>query len=280
MEGCLCAKCLNPHSLYNTIRRYIKDIPLSLSEYLTTFFECGKDRDLNFPKLECIQGSCKTTAMLLMSQRNRMIGPSVFLTISLSKNWSLSTTRKGIFHGINVQHARTTMYHDVLYHDVLLQEVYGLILSSAREYLVHRYHTILDNVFWQKFLNETTNPVTWIDYSVNVKLTEKQQAQSVHFSGKQQTLHDSLIQYPNKHFHYIYHISNDTNHDSVMTTQVVEGILMNHPKIIQSGRLSLRSDNCSTQYKSRYVFKSLLNIAEKYNIRIDFFMVKQVMAVG
>ena len=202
-----------------------------------------------------------------------MIGPSVFFTTSLSKNWSLSTTRKGIFHGINVHQARTTtmscykkcmdFFFPVPGSTLFIDTIQSWIRFSGRS-----------------FLMKQTNPVTWMDYSVNIKLTEKQQAQSAHFSGKQQTLHDSLIQYPNKHFHYIYHISNDTNHDSVMTTQVVEGILMNHPEFIQSGRFSLRSANCSTQYKSRYVFKSLLNIAEKYNIRIDFFMVKQVMVVG
>ena len=33
----------------------------------------------------------------------------------------------------------------------------------------------------------------------------------------------------------------------------------------------LRSDNCSTQFKSRFVFKSLLDIAQKYNIQITWF---------
>ena len=56
-----------------------------------------------------------------------------------------------------------------------------------------------------------------MDYFQNIKLTEKNQVQSAHFSGKQQTLHDSLMQ--NKgHHDYVHHLSNDTNHDSVMTS--------------------------------------------------------------
>ena len=46
--------------------------------------------------------------------------------------------------------------------------------------------------------------MVWMDYSQNVKLTEKNQAQSAHFSGRQQTLHDSLIQFPGDEFLYIY----------------------------------------------------------------------------
>ena len=144
-------------------------------------------------------------------------------------------------------------------------------MSSTRDYLLHRYHVILDKVFWGRFVHETMLPVVWMDYSVNIKLTEKNQAQSSHYSGRQQTLHDILIQYPDKRYQYVYHISDDTNHDSVMTTQVIEDICKYHPEVRETGRLILRSDNCSTQYKSRFVFAALLAIAKKYNIRIDFF---------
>ena len=40
MEGCLCAKCLNPHSLYDCLRKHINNFPLSLTQYLTEGFEC------------------------------------------------------------------------------------------------------------------------------------------------------------------------------------------------------------------------------------------------
>ena len=65
MEGCLCQKCLNPHALYNTLIRYIKDLPSSLSDYLTTFFECQKDKELNFPKIDCISGCCKNSCKVI-----------------------------------------------------------------------------------------------------------------------------------------------------------------------------------------------------------------------
>ena len=38
-----------------------------------------------------------------------------------------------------------------------------------------------------------------------------------------------------------------------------------------SGQLMIRSDNCSTQYKSRFVLHNLLSIAKQYGIRINWF---------
>ena len=146
-----------------------------------------------------------------------------------------------------------------------------MLMDSAREYLLHRYHVILDKVYWDRFVHETMLPVVWMDYSVNIKLTEKNQAQSSHYSGRQQTCHDTLVQYPGKQYKYIYHLSNDTNHDSVMTSTIVNDICAHHPEVRETSRMILRSDNCSTQYKSRYVFAAILAIAKMYKMRMDFF---------
>ena len=66
-------------------------------------------------------------------------------------------------------------------------------------------------------------------------------------------------------------MSDDTNHDSVMTMEILKTILEDHPEIIETGKLVLRSDNCLTQYKSTFVFKALLDLTEEHQIRIDFF---------
>ena len=63
MEGCLCKKCLNPHALYGVLKKHIKTLPLSLSEYLTMEFECRNDKVVNFPKVECIKGLWKMNAV-------------------------------------------------------------------------------------------------------------------------------------------------------------------------------------------------------------------------
>ena len=59
------------------------------------------------------------------------------------------------------------------FHNSTLKEVYDHLMASAHEYLMHRYNTILDKVYWGRFLAETALPVIWMDYSVNIKLIEK-----------------------------------------------------------------------------------------------------------
>ena len=56
-----------------------------------------------------------------------------------------------------------------------------------------------------------------------------------------------------------------------MTFAIMEDIIENELSVIDSGSLGLRSDNCSTQYKSRFVFHLMKMIAAKYNIRVTWF---------
>ena len=53
-----------------------------------------------------------------------------------------------------------------------------------------------------------------------------------------------------------------------MTFSILEDLVENHPEIISTGTLVLRSDNCSCQYKSKYVFQKMKELANKYNITI------------
>ena len=53
---------------------------------------------------------------------------------------------------------------------------------------------------------------------------------------------------------YIYHLSDDTNHNCVFTFCVVEDVILNHPEVIEQGILVLWSDNCEEQYKNRKTF--------------------------
>ena len=56
-----------------------------------------------------------------------------------------------------------------------------------------------------------------------------------------------------------------------MTFHVLESIITEHPEIIEDGILVIKSDNCSTQYKSRKTFNKVKALALKYNITIFWF---------
>ena len=61
-----------------------------------------------------------------------------------------------------------------------------------------------------------------MDYSENIALTKKRQMQSAYFSGKQQTLNNMIIRCPGIGENiYVYQLSDDTNHVSVMTFHVI-----------------------------------------------------------
>ena len=240
----------------------MKDIPTSLTEYLTVLFECEKDWDTGYPKEICIDGKCKNSCNIIDERAkdyNWSKPVSYYQFVSVTETYF---NKKG--KQIHYKHISRKDK------DVTLKEVYDLLLKDAKDYLMHRYNVLLDKVFWQQHLDQTNIPVVWMDYSQNIKLVEKKQVQSTHFSGRQHTLHDSLIQNGNEYM-YIYHISDDTNHDSIMTNEIIMSIITNYPMIIASGHLQLHSDNCSTQYKSRFVFKNLLNITKTYHIHIDWF---------
>ena len=72
------------------------------------------------------------------------------------------------------------------------------------------------------------------------------------FLSKQQTLHNTDLQSPyNGGNLYLYHLSDDTNHDNVMTFAIISDIIEKHPEVIEDRFLVLRSDNFQEQYKSK-----------------------------
>ena len=70
---------------------------------------------------------------------------------------------------------------------------------------------------------------------------------------------------------FIYHLSDDTNKDSTLTSTILKSIIEQFPRVIRNRTLVIRSDNASTQYKSKYVFKRVQQIAQENNINIFWF---------
>ena len=70
---------------------------------------------------------------------------------------------------------------------------------------------------------------------MNLKLTKKKQVQRAHFSGKQQTLNDSIIQDDEK-ITYINHHSDDTNLDRAMSFQIRLDHVKQFPEVYRNGK--------------------------------------------
>ena len=63
----------------------------------------------------------------------------------------------------------------------------------------------------------------------------------------------------------------DTNHNHVFTLSVINDIISNHPEIIEDKYLILWSDNCQGQYKFKYTFHQMKELARKFNIIVAWF---------
>ena len=95
-------------------------------------------------------------------------------------------------------------------------------------------------------------------------LKPKFEVQDVHFSGKQLSLHCLIVEPGEKK--YVYHLSDDTNHDPIFVNEVLEDIFERWE--IKNETVMIKSNNAPTEYKNKHAFKSMQNLANRYNVRI------------
>ena len=121
-----------------------------------------------------------------------------------------------------------------------------------------------DKLHWAKILStcEDIGVIYHMDYSENLSQQYKYESQSSHFNKNQYSLHCTVKHTGdnNSPYEYIYHISDEKKHDFAFSSVVANHILeLNHPCNI----IWLKSDNCSTQYKCKYVFKGWQILAKE-----------------
>ena len=105
-----------------------------------------------------------------------------------------------------------------------------------------------------------------LDFSQNLALRPKDEVQSAHFSGKQLTLHYSIVNSVNNGYHF--QLSDDTNHDSIFVDHVIRNIIDKYGVCNLKYNLWIQSDNVSSQYKNKYSFGLLNKLASEFNLRI------------
>ena len=64
---------------------------------------------------------------------------------------------------------------------------------------------------------------------------------------------------------YAYHLSDDRTHDSTFTKLVTTDLLDYFSDALEFPLIRIKSDNCSAQYCSRYVFEEYLKLAKKFD---------------
>ena len=258
-ESCLCIDCLNMHNLLNVLHQHRPDVFVgtSVSKFFSCKFSCINDYNLSFPTVECINSLCKKKCTLNTGD----------LTLDIKKLHSfylferVPTTYYNL-PGKEVTYIQTTRVDK----KETLSEVYDRLRNQAHNYMIHRHAVVSDKVFWSYF------PYSYIhlDYGENIALQPKFEAQSAHFSGKQQMLHNIVNEHVNGRS-YIYHLSDDTNKGSILTFEILRDAIARDPSIIENKRLVVKSDNCPAQYKSKYVFQNMLDLAAELDVEFFWF---------
>ena len=193
-EMCLCSKCLNPHCLYKASKTNVNtDLPKSLSDDLCKNFKCDHEPETNFFHRDCTLGKCQNKCEILstsadlkdqrLDEDKKVVSFYVFETVKTKYFNKL---------GKEVSYDRNACVDK----KDLIQNIISQLQSVAVHYLIYRFLIINDFTYWRRFLSETEHYTLWLDYFQTTNFTEKRQVQSAHFSGRQHTLHNTVLQAP------------------------------------------------------------------------------------
>ena len=238
-ESCLCMKCQNMHLRLKGINTYRTLKKLSTHSSVTNFLNditslSDEEVKKRFPE----------------NSDQKAINYYVFE----SKHESY------LKNGEEIKYTRTTRVDK----NEKVWDLVASLRSSAKQYLRHRSHVqniasvlpIIRESFEGRYIE--------LDFSENIAMKPKFEVQDAHFSGRQYTLHCSLV-HPGE-TKYVFHLSDDTKHDPCFVHEVLDDIFQKWS--IENETIIIKSDNAPTQYKNKYAFFSYQNLANKYNVRI------------
>ena len=103
-------------------------------------------------------------------------------------------------------------------------DVYSDFISSGERYLYHR--SIVKNIksVLPKIRKSFTGKYIEMDFSQNIALKPKDEVQTAHFSGKQHSVHCSIVIDEDDVLPYVYHLIDDTGHDPSFVDDVLNNI--------------------------------------------------------
>ena len=124
-------------------------------------------------------------------------------------------------------------------------DIHSDVMASGERYLYHR--SIVDNikVVLTKIRENFGGTYIEMDFSQNIAFKNKDEVQSAHFSGKQQSLHCSIVMDETDALSYVYHLSDDTGHDPTFVDEVLKDIFDRWS--INNETVILKSDNAGNQ---------------------------------
>ena len=233
-QSCVCINCQNTHLLLQAINYYRSLKKLQPHESLTVYIQNLKSR-----------------------KKVQERGDDKACTFHKYESVLESYTRKD---GTPAEYKRVTRVNFL----ESIKNICQRVLDSGNAYLKHRmYFNNCSSVF--PLMKEGYNgKYIDLDFSQNLALRPMDEVQSAHFSGKQFTLHFSVVD--PVHSRCYFHISNDATHNPVFVDHVLRDIIIKYD--IRNQDLWSQNANGLTQYKNKNAFFLLEKLAKEFSFRI------------
>lgn len=258
-ESCLCKFCLNLRLKYNALNKHVKDkntVTESLSEYFAEGILCPKGVN-GFYELACIKsecgGNCNTNTLYQLQDFNAVSHNIKYHQFESEEYPYFSKKTKEKKIGTRVVRKP---------HESSLQDLKKELDRYRELYLHHRWEIKNDQYVWPKIYERgDLGYIYHMDYSENIACTPKYEPQDAHFSGKQISLHCTVVRKPDQDIMYAYHLSDDRTHDASFTECVLEDLLTVSPGWENYPVIRNKSDNCTSQYCCLNCFARYLKLA-------------------
>ena len=138
-----------------------------------------------------------------------------------------------------------------------VKEVAKTLIEQGGSYLRHQLHVAnIKNTL--PLIRESFNgKYIEMDFSENIAIKPKFEVHDAHFSGKQYSLHCSILEPGTQN--YFYHLSGDTTHDQEFVHKVLVDLF--DKLSIKNKTTMIKSDNVLTQCKNKYAFNSMQTLS-------------------
>lgn len=256
--SCMCITCLNIHNMLDAVNNYKRSLKKDIIESATEYVASGLCTSTS---KACIKGECSVPCKRVPHPSSALVNkPDKPKKVSFYIFGPVKETYYNKYGKLE-SYDRTSRIDESL----PIEELEMRLFMEGEKYLLHKLIVLNDTTVFPDLLESFNGIYLHGDFSENIKLTEKKQAQSAHFSGKQSSLHCVVMDPPSPH-KYIYHFSDDTNHDGAFVDLVLRDIINYHGFNTKS--IMFKTDNCTTQYKSKLPFACYQQLVDEYDIKL------------
>ena len=145
-----------------------------------------------------------------------------------------------------------------------VKEVAKTLIEQGGSYLRHRSDVANTKNALPLTRESFNGKYIEMDFSENIAMKPKFEVQDAHFSGKQYSLHRSVVEPGTQK--YFYHLSDDRTHGPEFVHEVLVDLF--DKLSIKNKTTMIKSDNAPTQYKNKYAFNSMQTLSNDYNVKI------------